>query len=53
VRLAMRRQLMPMDFTASIKKATGRSTPWLIILRIGIRSTGALRQGRFETSPEG
>jgi hypothetical protein len=43
---------LPMDSTASIKKATGRSTPWLILLRIGIRSTDALRQGRIETSPE-
>jgi len=41
-----------MDSIASIKKATGRSTPWLIILRIGIRSTGALRQGRIETSSQ-
>ena len=41
-----------MDSSESIKKATGRSTPWLNFFRIGIRSTGALHQGRIKTSSQ-
>jgi hypothetical protein len=40
------------EMQARKKTATGRSTPWLILLRIGIRSTGALRQRRIETTPQ-